>query len=480
MPKSPKSRAVRRHNPLSEDLVASGPQRNKTGPRTSRREDATDENYVDSKSSRRILEIGRELADEDQHNGRDTTAKPLYDAFTFDSRLEEDGSAQEADPSRDEDDGWGDEEVVEEEDMDPNDMELFNRFMPTGDGTGAPRGRSETDEAAQGEATNLADLILEKIAAHEAAEAADAGHPAILGGGPPEDAIELPAKVVEVFTQIGLLLSRYKSGKLPKPFKVLPTLPNWEDLLFLTRPESWTPNACYEATKIFASGKPWMTQRFLEMVILERVREDIHETKKLNVHLYQALKKALYKPAAFFKGFLFPLVGRECTLREAHIVSSVLARVSVPVLHSAAALLRLCDIAAEQTSVSTEAGGATNIFIQVLLEKKYALPYKVIDALVFHFLRFRGNAAVGETPSDREGKLPVLWHQCLLAFSQRYRNDITEDQREALLDLLLAKGHGAIGPEVRRELLAGRARGVWIEEASGDGGDDTMMMVDGS
>lgn len=45
------------------------------------------------------------------------------------------------------------------------------------------------------------------------------------------------------------------------------------------------------------------------MVVLERVREDIHENKKLNVHLFGCLKKALYKPAGFFKGFLFPLVG---------------------------------------------------------------------------------------------------------------------------------------------------------------------------
>jgi essential nuclear protein 1 len=28
---------------------------------------------------------------------------------------------------------------------------------------------------------------------------------------------------------------------------------------------------------------------------------------KLNVHLYDALKKALYKPSAFFLGILFPL-----------------------------------------------------------------------------------------------------------------------------------------------------------------------------
>ena len=285
-------------------------------------------------------------------------------------------------------------------------------------------------------------------------------------------------------SRIGLLLSRYKSGKLPKPFKILSTLPQWEALLSITRPELWSPNACYEATKIFVSSRPIVTQRFLETVILHRVRDDIHETKKLNVHLYNALKKALYKPAAFFKGFLFPLVGSgTCTLREAHIISSVLVKMKVPVLHSAAALLRLTEIAAEQASVSTENAGASNIFIRVLLEKKYALPYKVIDSLVFHFLRFRGTPSASEPSTADETahvalnniRLPVLWHQCLLAFAQRYRNDITEDQREALLDLLLIRGHKDIGPEVRRELLEGRGRGVAVEEGNGDGGDDTMI-----
>lgn len=227
------------------------------------------------------------------------------------------------------------------------------------------------------------------------------------------------------------------------------------------------------------------------MVLLERVRDEIHETRKLNVHVYNALKKALYKPACFFKGLLFPLIATgTCTLREAHIVSSVIARVSIPVLHSAAALLRLCEIAAEQTSasLSSEGTGATNMFIRVFLEKKYALPYKVIDALVFHFLRFRAmdNADDGMMVDGRPSaaaaalnyKLPVLWHQSLLVFAQRYRNDITEDQREALLDLLLVRGHKEIGPEVRRELLAGRGRGVVVpsEEsaAAAAAGDDTM------
>lgn len=285
-----------------------------------------------------------------------------------------------------------------------------------------------------------------------------------------------------------MILSRYKSGPLPKPFKILPTVPQWPTLLSITRPESWTANAVYAAMRVFISSKPAVAQEFINTVLLDRVREEIHETKKLNVHTYNSLKKALYKPACFFKGLLFPLVSSgTCTLREAQIVSSVITRVSIPVLHSAAALLRLCDIAAEQaTTRSLESTGAVNIFIRVFLEKKYALPYKVIDALVFHFLRFRTSAAGGSEDASmadgppalsRASKLPVLWHQSLLVFAQRYRNDITEDQREALLDLLLVQGHKDIGPEVRRELLAGRGRGVVLpepEQQSALAGDDTM------
>jgi essential nuclear protein 1 len=164
----------------------------------------------------------------------------------------------------------------------------------------------------------------------------------------------------------------------------------------------------------------------------------------------------------------------------------VLTKIKIPVLHSAAALLRLCEISAEQTSnVNSEAAGAANIFIRVLLAKKYALPYKVVDALVFHFLRFRASKEQDyEALASKEAKLPVLWHQSLLIFAQTYRNEITEDQREALLDLLLARGHKDIGPEVRRELLAGRNRagqnpdgGGQIQvddQAKRDDGDDTM------
>lgn len=50
------------------------------------------------------------------------------------------------------------------------------------------------------------------------------------------------------------MLSRYKSGKIPKAFKILPKLKNWEYILNITQPELWTPNATYQATKIFVSS----------------------------------------------------------------------------------------------------------------------------------------------------------------------------------------------------------------------------------
>ena len=78
--------------------------------------------------------------------------------------------------------------------------------------------------------------------------------------------------------------------------------------LITVDPNGWSAAAMYQATRIFASNlKEKMAQRFFNLVLLPRIRDDIAEFKKLNFHLYQALRKALFKPAAFMKGFLIPL-----------------------------------------------------------------------------------------------------------------------------------------------------------------------------
>jgi len=47
-----------------------------------------------------------------------------------------------------------------------------------------------------------------------------------------------------------MILSRYKSGPLPKPFKILPTIPHWEEILQLTQPEHWYASSLGDTAQI--------------------------------------------------------------------------------------------------------------------------------------------------------------------------------------------------------------------------------------
>lgn len=111
-----------------------------------------------------------------------------------------------------------------------------------------------------------------------------------------------------LYCRVGTHLSKYTAGKIPKPFKHIPAMKQWEEVLYVTEPENWSPNAMYQATRIFSSNLGVKkAERFYKLVLLPRVREDIKKNKRLHFALYQSLKKSLYKPAAFFKGILFPL-----------------------------------------------------------------------------------------------------------------------------------------------------------------------------
>ncbi|KAI8875517.1 Bystin-domain-containing protein [Backusella circina FSU 941] len=417
-----------RHDPLHVQLADMPEQstikkapRQKFVERNNRGEEG--EEYLDAKLSKKILKIAREQQEQLEKANEDEEERPSKQfPLGFDPDDEDIDYEEEYE---------GDYEELE---IDPADADLLDKFLPS-----APK-----------EKKTLADLIMEKINEKNAAE----GRSAI----EKEDELSpsMNPKVVEVYTKVGQLLSRYKSGKLPKAFKIVPSLSNWEEILYLTEPESWTPHATYEATRMFVSNlKARQVQRFFNLILLDKVRDDIVDNKKLSYHLYLALKKALYKPAPFFKGILFPLCeSGTCTLKEASILGSVLTKVSIPVLHSSAALLRLAEM---------DYTGPNSLFIRILLDKKYALPFKVVDALVLHFARFKNDTR----------EMPVLWHQSLLVFAQRYKQDLISEQKDALLDVMKTKFHPGITPEVRRELASAELRDEMLMER-----DDDIMMMD--
>ena len=256
----------------------------------------------------------------------------------------------------------------------------------------------------------------------------------------------------------------------------------------ISNPANWTPHAVEKGTQIFICAQREVAQAYLENVLLERFRDDVRESQKVNVHIFKAVEKALYRADAFFMGFLFPLVfSGTCTVKEAKVVSSVLKRNRIPAIPAAVALEKMCEVAAEEASQTNELGSASNMFIRALIEKRYALPYQVVDSLVFHFLRMRSADPAAIRPGDSKeevdskagvrSRLPIVWHEAFQLFAELYKNDITEDQRDFLLDLLQSHGHPKYAPTTRKELLAGRGRGIpAAAQAVPLDGDDTMMI----
>jgi essential nuclear protein 1 len=399
-----------------------------------------DETLLDEKSTQRILQLSKEQQLEilqsnvKEPTPRNNNTKSISFSGTkanIDSDDDEDEDEVDVDAADDH------EEYVTEDPVDG--------YVSMVDGMGL----SQEDEAlvasmmsGNNERRTLADIILQKIEEKESEQQRKQQNEDRTNDN--DTMIQLPPKVVEVYTDIGRILSRYTSGKLPKAFKVIPSLSNWEEVLYLTRPDHWTPQAMYAATRIFASNlNPKMATKFYSLVLLDAVRNDIYQQKKLNYHYYMALKKSIYKPQSFFKGILLPLCQENCTLREAAIVASVLQRVSIPVHHSAVAIHKL--------ALQQEYSGATSIFIKTLLNKKYSLPAPVIGSLVRHFAFFL----------DTDQLLPVLWHQALLVFVQRYKNEIQDEARESIRRVIKKHYHPKITTEIRRELFGVQA---WNDE----------------
>lgn len=383
-----------------------------------------DEKFVDPSLTKRILSQARrqqiEIEEENEMGqASQSTRKPLV-------KLDAEISDTEDQSSEDE---FNDSHYYENIEVNEEDELAIQKFM-------------SKDPVPM---KTLADIILEKLTEKKTeieTQFSDVGSMQLQ---------DLDPRVKAMYEGVRDVLAKYRSGKLPKAFKIVPNLRNWEQILYITDPPKWSAAAMYQATRIFASNlKEKMAQRFYNLVLLPRIRDDLAEYKRLNFHLYQALRKSLFKPGGFMKGILLPLLeSGTCTLREAVIVGSVIAKNSIPILHSSAAILKIAEM---------DYTGANSIFLRIFLDKKYALPYRVIDGVVFHFLRFERD--------PRE--LPVLWHQALLTFVQRYKGDISSEQKEALLRLLKKQSHHAITPEVRRELQHAKCRDVEITEPTSE------------
>lgn len=139
------------------------------------------------------------------------------------------------------------------------------------------------------------------------------------------------------------------------------------------------------------------------MVLLPNVRNNLKDKKTLDVPIYLALKKAIEEsPCFFIKGFILPLCESNCTINEALVLATILKQNKMIVFQTSAALMKLSEL-----KFSLPVG----ILVLVLLEKKQALPFRTVDALVARYF-----VSMAYHPHTL---LPRIWFETLYLFVSR-------------------------------------------------------------
>lgn len=277
-------------------------------------------------------------------------------------------------------------------------------------------------------------------------------------------------EVIIVYKKIGQFLAKYRSGKLPKPFKIIPTLRNWEEVLYYTNPADWTPQATNAAVRLFTTVlKPKHAQRFFNLVLAPKVSHQIAKDGKLGYHLYDALRRAIYKPTAFFKGLVLPIAaGQEVATfpgqnpaplsKEVIVYASILSRIHIPQMHAAVTLLQLTKI--------LPFNPYNVLLMKVLLNKNFSLPIPVLEGIFAYFYETAHDEAnlinvVNPKTQKSVRSLPLLWHKTLLIFVQKYKQSFTPDMIAMARAIIKKLPHWAISDEIRKELaVAGKVTAV--------------------
>lgn len=469
-----KGRFISSRDPLGDELhadrYAQEKQRRKVGEQRAKERGEDDEAVVDragfvlpGRATKRILEAARRHIEEDAEERRARRAEGDEEADDGDKdevpmQLEGDGEGDdgtlEALHGAPEDNDDSSEVDLEYSDLGSQASDIPSQMGDVAEAMGEEYGIDDEESRLLAkfqphtsvQSRNLADIIMQKIAEKEAKTKQETH----VEGEEESQAGErgVDRRVAKVYGAIGNVLKNFTSGKIPKAFKVLPHVQGWEKLLMLTKPHEWSPHATYAATRIFAANlNERMAQRFYSAVLMPLVHERLTAEKKLHPALFMALRKALFKPLAFYKGFLLPLCQEgECTLREALVLSSLLQKCHLPPVPTAVVIVKLCEL---------PFSGATSVFIRVLIDKKMALPLQCIDALVNYFHNF-----ITSHPSAEP--LPVLWHQTLLLFVTYYKPNLNPEQLQLLREVCNKHFHHLITPEIRREIAAAEGKKTYF------------------
>ncbi|KAH0574509.1 Bystin [Spironucleus salmonicida] len=244
-----------------------------------------------------------------------------------------------------------------------------------------------------------------------------------------------PAEVLQsltpVFQQLSIVFRDYRSGSLPKLMRSLPSSNLWLQLMKLTNPLEWSPNATKELTRLFISMLPEKEAFFyIKDLLMPRVRQDLLLKQKLSLQVFESLVKSTYKPLAFLKGCVLEVIQADDSAGLVRAVGSVIKRCSLP---------RMSVISFIQVLTEADPNGASLAFLATLLSKNYSLTPQNLDSVFNYIMKYTGAIT------------NLVFYDLILIFVKSYGNSLSGEQQVTLYEKMKQFKHqGGISEEILR------------------------------
>ena len=225
----------------------------------------------------------------------------------------------------------------------------------------------------------------------------------------------LKPKLLKLLERTSLFLRVYRSGKLPKILRILPGLKNFEEILWLTRPDIWSEQAIVVLTRFF---QPKLDKnqlsRYYSLVLAPRFQESIFKPKSFSAHIEKAIKISIRYPSIFFSSIILPICETDrCSNKEGVVLSSIIWKYKFPRSVIMSALIRLTKDPI--TSVKC-------IVLRVIISKNYLISLRIIDLLIDFF-------------SLNIKKTSPHYKNLLLVFLRNYFDSLSNEDKKKVFKL---------------------------------------------
>jgi len=190
--------------------------------------------------------------------------------------------------------------------------------------------------------------------------------------------IFLKPRLLKVLERASLFLKVYRSGKLPKIVRILPSVRNFEEIIWLTRPDIWSDQAVLSITRSFLPrlDKAQMS-RYYSLILAPRFQESIFNQQISSNHIQKAIKLSTKFPFTFFSSLILPICdSKECSLKEAAVLGSILYKYHFSSLVIMTLIIRLLDNPITQTKC---------LMLRIIISKNYLIPHRILDLFVDFF-----------------------------------------------------------------------------------------------